>query len=241
MASISFEDFFVLRRPLLPLQAALTALDTHPSKDSFREIIRTAFAEPLVAEALYLASPALSERLNEWLLGKPIAEENKLIQSLTKYYLRMSSRCTPYGLFAGCTSGQFGAKTNVVVDGIRRYTRLDMNYVAGLSQWLLELPGVAEQLRYFPNTSLHLVGNQYRYMACQIQDKQRSYALLSAEAMPEIETVLNRARTGVTLALLANALEESGIRAEEAAVFVGELVAAQLLVSELEPTVTGDE
>lgn len=241
MASISFEDFFVLRRPLLPLQAALTTLDTHPSKESFREILRITFAEPLVAEALYLASPALSERLNEWLMGKLIAEENKLIQSLTKYYLRMSSRCTPYGLFAGCTSGQFGPRTNVIVDGLRRYTRLDMNYVAGLSQWLLALPGVAEQLRYFPNTSLHHIGDQYRYMACQIQDKQRSYSLLSAEAMPEIETVLNRARAGATLSLLASSLEESGIGAEEAAGFVNELVAAQVLVSELEPTVTGDE
>ncbi len=241
MASISFEDFFVLRRPLLPLQAALTALDTHPSKESFRKLIRTTFAEPIVAEALYLASPALSERLNEWLMGKPIAEEHKLIQSLTKYYLRMSSRCTPYGLFAGCTSGQFGPKTNVVVDGLRRYTRLDMNYVAGLSQWLLQLPGVAGQLRYFPNTSLHHVGDQYRYMACQIQNKQRSYALLSAEAMPEIETVLNRARVGATLSTLANSLEENGVDANEAAVFIGELIAAQVLVSELEPTVTGDE
>ncbi len=241
MPQLTFEDFLVLRRPLLPLQTALNVLDQYRSKELLGEQLKRIFAEPVVAESLYVASPVLYGRLEEWQADQPIAEKDKLIQTLAKYYLRMSSRCTPYGLFAGCSTVEFKATTNVTFSNVRRYTRLDMNYVAELSQWLQQIPGVTDQLLYYPNNSLYRIGNQYRYMAYYLEGGKRTYVLTSAEAMPEIESLLEASNTGAKLPQLALVLQQMGISAEESSVFLDELVAAQVLVSEFEPSVTGEE
>src|SRR5689334_10735387 len=96
-------DSFVIRSPLLPVNVFFdwkaNEKDTIASKQVLRNAIRRFYMQPFASEALYIASPALHERLQLWLddkIDKPDKKE-KTEQSLVKYMIRMSSRCTPYG------------------------------------------------------------------------------------------------------------------------------------------------
>ena len=116
MAKIKLRAFptFVLRTPLFPL----SALD-----DPERTM-----QQPCFREALYLASPDLYTFTGD----KTEDAEEKGDAAALKYFLRACSRCTPFGLFAGCSTGRFGSSTQIAVAepiAARRTTRLDMQYL----------------------------------------------------------------------------------------------------------------
>ena len=85
----------------------------------FNDDISEAFLKKILddatfLEALYLASPVLYQEAMNWKEGK-ISDPKKLQKipiSLGKYYLRMCSRCTPFGLFAGCGVVEWSEETH---------------------------------------------------------------------------------------------------------------------------------
>src|SRR5690349_2032528 len=97
--------FFVLRSSLLPLDA-LRAFRT-------RDDLRKWLDDPAVREAIFLASPSLEESL-PFFLGEPESERaEKVEHSLVKYFSRLTTRATPFGLFAGVAVGTLGEKTKL--------------------------------------------------------------------------------------------------------------------------------
>src|ERR1035437_180369 len=116
------------------------------------EVIRRAD----VQEAIYLASPVLYDEIQHWLKGelKDKKEITKVIHSTYKYLSRMCSRCTPYGLFASCSTGSWGEKSEILLaDKPGRHTRLDMNFVCALAQHLAKHPSIKSKLLFYPNNS----------------------------------------------------------------------------------------
>jgi len=241
---ITAKDFYLVRTPLLPLRFL----------DQFHDIawprlqsqLKHVFTDPHLLEAIYIASPELYQELQKWQAGllKGEKEENKLAAALFRYLLRMCTRCTPYGLFAGCATGRFAPSTRVVLDAVaahKKHCRLDMNYVAELAAMIAQVPEIQEQLTYFPNNSLYRMADTYRYAAFTIKNKFRHYDLTSVNSTPYLDKVLHTAAQGATIRELTDCITGGDIMAEEAAAFIQELIESQLLVSELEPTVTGEE
>jgi len=66
--------------------------------------------DPSLQEAIFLGSPVLYDEIQKFLNGALVVpkEVNKLKMSVLRYYTRMSTRCTPFGLFAGFSLGQLG-------------------------------------------------------------------------------------------------------------------------------------
>jgi lantibiotic biosynthesis protein len=129
-ASLKTSGFFVLRAPLLPLEE-LDRLRADPTYWS------SLAARPEVREALHLASPGLVRRLA---MGNPDA---RVAASVTAYLVRMCTRSTPFGLFAGCSFGVVSETTALVVDGpdgTTRHSRPDTEVLASLVERLLADP-----------------------------------------------------------------------------------------------------
>ena len=169
-----------------------------------------------------------------------------MLYSVTKYLSRYATRCTPFGLFGGfSTLPVSNAPTHVHIGSIeapRKVTRLDMNYLCALAQDLEKNPHIKPHLRFFPNTSLYQLNGQYRYVEYRYNAAGiREHQLSSADLSEYLQTVLDHAQRGATLTALADTLVSEDISAEEAAEFVEQIVAAQILVSELEPALTGDD
>ena len=103
--------------------------------------------DKLVLESIYLASPILYDELCKLLDGSidKGKEYNRIRYSIERYLCRMMTRCTPFGLFAGCSIGEIGSETNIQVDNsLKRKTRLDMYYLSLLYNTLLRHSSISE-------------------------------------------------------------------------------------------------
>lgn len=154
IAQISACPFFVLRTPLLSY-SSITCLS--------EEIIKNHYKNPILQEAIFIASPELYELLCRWLDEKdglttfePLKKE-KVEIALAKYLLRMSFRATPFGLFSGISVGYWQEKTSVVLPAStlnKRYGRLDMDFLCMLTSTLIKNSSIRSVLIYYPNNTL---------------------------------------------------------------------------------------
>jgi thiopeptide-type bacteriocin biosynthesis protein len=253
------QEKFVVRNPLFPVETffnwkADADNDVNlpdgsqvTSKEILRRSLREFYLQPLVQEALYVGSPDLHEQLLLWIenkIDKPDKKE-KLELSLVKYMIRMCTRCTPYGLFASCTAGNFLDTTNIELSDknlLQRFGRLDMDYVCELHSHLLVQKEISDQLQFYPNTSLYRAGDQWRYIEHRFKKETgRSYHLVQVDQSEYLEKIFNAAKEGGTVTKLAATISDNDISAEEAIDFIYELINNQVLVNELEPSVTGEE
>jgi thiopeptide-type bacteriocin biosynthesis protein len=234
VTNYNYHPNFVFRTPQLAL---------NPKGLSAAELFEFT-QQPFFKEAIYIASPVLYDELVKW-HNKELKEEKeleKLITSLYKYYTRMQSRCTPYGLFAACGSGTWKDENKISLsDKEKRHTRLDMNYLCALAQQLNTHPVLLPRLRFYPNNSTYIVGETMRYVEYSYVNNRRVHQITGVHFSVYLDKVLKHAVDGARINDLAALLISDDITEEEAEEFIKELIQSQLLVSELEPAVTGDE
>ncbi|RZS99431.1 lantibiotic dehydratase family protein [Aquimarina brevivitae] len=227
----SFFPSYVLRTPTLPLDRSL------------EHTIETYWQHPVFKEALYLASPELYAEVEKGL------DQNKLNASLRyallKYILRITNRCTPFGLFAGCSVGQFSKETSLklaTVKGYNRQTRFDMHFVVAWAQQLAKEPDIKKQLHWYPNNSLYKIGDQYRYVEyTYTKHNRREHSLEAVTHTPYLQKIIENAQNGTTVNELADLLVDDEITLDDALQFIDQLIDNQILVSQLEPTLTGED
>lgn len=255
--------FFVIRTPLLPLrefldwsgasEAAISAGDpavlpdaTRRDKVRLRAGLAALFTRPEVREALFVASPSLFERSDLSASDAESDKGQKTERALLRYWARMCSRPTPFGLFAACSVGPIGREPRLTVaarQACQRRTRLDMYYLTALVEALEQDAALRDELSWRPNSSLYEIAGRIHYAEARTSQQQRSFHLVAVEATDYLRATLERARAGATVATLAEALvaDDPDVTLEEAREFVASLIASQVLVSELAPHVTGPE
>lgn len=230
----SFYDKVVLRTPSFQFSDKLV------TENDLRKISK----ENLFLEAIYLASPVLYDEIEKWFKDeiKVKAESDKILLSLLKYYLRIQSRCTPFGLFANTSVGKWSSdRTNFVKKGFFRKTRLDMNYVCSLIQNLNNNPEIRPLLKFFPNNSIYFLGDEVRYIEYKYLNSRRIHQISCLKNAKYLITTLKLAKYGTSIKDLANNLLDEGVTLAESEHFINELIDNQVLTSELEPSVTGSD
>ncbi len=228
-----FHNTLIARLPALPFVPALT-----------QQHIENLLHNENFLEAIYLSSPVLHNECIKLRQGK--IEDPKSIQkiqvSIIKYYERMYSRCTPFGLFSGSTTLQWNETTNITINPVKeRHTRFDMHYLCALAQELSKKESIKNQLLYFPNSSCYELANEIRFIEYQYQDGKRKHQISAVSNSAYLHEILAAAKKGCTLLQLQQLLQAHEIEPQEALDFVEEIIAAQLLVNELEPAITGEE
>jgi thiopeptide-type bacteriocin biosynthesis protein len=200
---------------------------------------------PAFDEGLYLSSsPFWHELRRKDRLG-PKGRE-KIDRTLSKYWIRSCMRSTPFGTFAGTALVNTGDLPTRLMVGAghehRRYTRIDMDYLAEIVSALARLPRVWHQLKFHPNNSLYQIPGGYRYAEYILRQDLRQYRLASVPEYAYINAVFARAREGATLDDLSRLLQAAeGVDAGEAERFLCEMLEAQLLLPALEPPITGQD
>lgn len=221
---IPFERY-ILRTPLYP----------------FKNIYNLNFKSKLFEEALYVASPELIEEINK----ASSNSSDKINKTLYKYYSRSSSRSTPFGLFATCSVGRTNSTQNVNIisecQGIKRHTRLDMNFLCELILYLEKIPYIQNKLIYYTNDSLYYVGNKVRYIEYYFNRHKKFYQVQEVIRTECIDNVLEAALSGKDILSLAKIVANFGYDTNASKGFILEMIDNQLLKSELEANITGDD
>jgi len=234
---------YVLRAPLFPLSFFYGLTENKSiSESDLKEVCQST----IIKEALFLASPSLYKEFQKWMNDEIKHQEDKerICHTILKYISRMSSRCTPFGLFAGTAIGTFDKETTVQLfsnSQHHRHTRLDMNYLVALSQDLIKEEQIREQLHFYPNSSIYRAGDQLRYVEYVYENSRRTHHIVGVSFSEYLELILNKAQEGALLSELAGLLVDDDITYSAASGFIEELVDSQLLISELEPSVSGPE
>jgi hypothetical protein len=239
--SYKVADHYALRTPLLSYSACKKFVNKVAlNPQDYVDMV----SDRLFREALYLASPVVYAQLVKWeqsILTDTLKIE-RLMQTLFKYAIRISTRCTPFGLFAACAAGSFKEETAILLENTKdfnRITRFDTTFLNQLAQVLAQEPVLQEQLLYYPNTTLYKIASHYRYVSYRISDDKRAFALEGVTNTPAIDLVLTHAQQGLSIYKLASLLVDDDTSIKDALYFISQLINCQLLVSSLELTVTG--
>lgn len=241
--AVSAADFFVLRTA----NQSVSLLTDWQGEDlqSLRAQLNQWLSCEQVKEALYVASPSLVERLPYWQKDPDSKRGKKIEAVLVKYFIRMTSRATPFGLFAsvGCGSIDEQSRLDIADKPIRsRKTRIDMGFLADRHDELVKKPKNYTQLPLCLNQSLYKMGEQWRFIESTMNNRKRQYRLSNAESDYFLDFVLNKVKQErLTMAQLAQQLcqLDDEIGNEEAMAYLTELVEEQLLIVEIPLHLTG--
>lgn len=236
-----FFNDFVVRSPFFSIQKLKEILNT-PGQDIISQIV----SNDVFLEAVYLSSPEFYDEVIKW---KQSENEKqlplRLKNTLLKYFIRMSSRSIPFGLFSGVDTGYFTAriqeKTFLKHSKFKRDTKPDMHFLVSLAKYLENIPQLKNKLLFYPNNSIYIVGDKIRYIEYSYQKGKREYIISSAPLSPELESILRCSQNGLTITQFCNLLVNGEITIDDVREFIDELIENQVLVSELEPNLTGND
>lgn len=190
-------------------------------------------------ESIFLAS---YELYNEWARlcqndpSLSQVKRNRINNSILKYYIRITTRSTPFGTFASHSAFELNSEHKNInagnMDSIHRYTTLDLSFLFQVIALInRDFPEVHE---YELNDSVYKLGDYYRYIETTVQNEKRIYTLSSLEKDELldflVETTANKSYSFDSLvALVAENVE--GVSEEEAKYYIFSLIDAQFFKS----------
>jgi thiopeptide-type bacteriocin biosynthesis protein len=194
----------------------------------------------LIKESIYIASKSLYNELEVFFANEQQthAKEAQLLSSFYKYMARMANRATPFGLFAGCSSANWGAANKVKLSAkFRKHVVPD----AVVSFSLAKQVESSNQLSagYKLNNTIYKVGDDLRFITYQVVDDQRVYqvsAIANNDVLDEILAVAgDKIWNKHQLLELFPDFERDDFIA-----FIDELIEGQLLKPAFEPVIGHD-
>ena len=228
----------VLRMPLMPCSILNDVLF---SDEEFEKII----TDRTFRNAVFLSSPALAQELDRFLTGKMTKEIKieRLKAGLTKYIERMSTRCTPFGYFASCSTVELADRHKLLVSSnIKENYRVDMLCLYNLAQILLSDNEILRKLSYRTNDTLLSVGGRYHYITRSYTPQGVQFQISSVKCTPILREVLKLCKRQISFEDLKQSITDVYEISDSALTdYLLSLIKNQLLISNIDPTVTGEE
>jgi thiopeptide-type bacteriocin biosynthesis protein len=237
--------FYLIRRPARSIDQLNKFHQQRADRSSEELLMGYYMGDLLLREAILIASPSLYERMQRWLNGEQITEKQQLLTTLYKYFIRTTTRCTPFGLFSSSAIGNIESGSGVLLahsEVPSKTISLDIELIPAIGKWLTTCSAARKQLKLFPNTSLYQTGDaHYRYIEYIHQNTQNQYFISSLENSQALSLILDRSKSGATIPELVLALAAHGNDCEESLEFVDLLIDNQILEFEIGPQVAGGD
>jgi thiopeptide-type bacteriocin biosynthesis protein len=226
-------SWVLVRSPLLPVETYLSLAQPMVSD-------RPMPADPTIRAALAVGSGNLYDTLGR--AGPSVRDDPKSSGKLLRYLIRMSTRPTPYGLFAGVGLAGWGPDTDLsILEGRpRTRTRPDMAWLLRLVLEAESRREVRSHLRYCTNARAFVhAGRVFLPEAAPVADTGGSGPAVSVRASRTVSRALDLARTPVLHADLVAALVEStAAPIEKVENLIDELWRQTILLTDLRPPLT---
>jgi thiopeptide-type bacteriocin biosynthesis protein len=213
-------------------------------------LLRAAVRDPHLVEAVTLASPSLSSLLELIAQGREgeLSDKKlrKAVVSVQRYDVRMRTRSTPFGLFAGVCLGRFGTAAKFAFgDAHQTRARPDMEWLQAIVRRLESDPGVLRGLHIQMHQALVKRGGRIVLSAPSSKGSlngSTTFTEASIQATAPIRRVLSSAAAPVPFNTVSNALaEEFRVTPERAEQMLKALVAQEFLITSLRPPLDGSD
>lgn len=215
-------DFFMSRHAMLKRASNL------PDMQQYFE------SEPLFKEAVHIASPELAKSAHA------SEKSEKRTQSLLKYFLRMSSRATPFGLFSAVGWGEFSDNCRLEVnpESVKKACRPDMKWLQEIARLFQE---DRERVRHLlVLTNPYLLYDRGRYTLAKLHDDKRKRTAYSINATSFSVAVFQLAKTPILYKELEHQLFEQfkAHEPEKIEQHLWQIFTQDFLLTELSPHLT---
>lgn len=241
---IPYKSFsqFVIRTPLLSINYLKILMEEDFISE---EKLQQLFLTSQINKSIYLASPSLHLELTRW-CNKEVhktKDRNKLAESFFKYLVRATSKCSPFGMFAGCSLGKINKKTSLVRndENFKIHSRFNVTFLKKCMETEIESLD-PEEIEYSINSSLYPVQGGYRYIESYISQSKLKFHVSELPKTIYLDHVLRISKNGITLGnLTKNLLQEfsSDIDINQVKQYVNELIESKVLISSFELSATG--
>ncbi|KUJ60371.1 hypothetical protein AR687_18180 [Flavobacteriaceae bacterium CRH] len=241
MNSICNLENALIRRPLYSFKEyGLIPSDTE-KLDTF---INELWKDVIFKEALLLAS---SELYHEWekLIISNNSEKSKVLKinfSILKYYIRITTRSTPFGLFSSYSDFKIedeiasDSEFRTNEDRLERFTTFDLAFLYNLIRNINNTISAREILSYSINNSIYKIGDSYRYVEVLFKNNKREHVLTSLESDEVLDLIFSNCETPRTIHELSNLLVENveEVTYNQVAEYINGLIDSQILKSNLD-------
>jgi thiopeptide-type bacteriocin biosynthesis protein len=225
----------LLRAPLLPIEDYCALCASSPDRRRQRAV-----EDPRIYEALAVGASGLLSALER---PRGSAREQRRIDlKLLRYLGRMSSRPTPFGLFAGVAIARWGASTDVGIAAGSRPVRArpDMEW---LVRWLAATerqPELRGKVPLVANSLAVARANRLYAVRAATSPGSEARAEVSVRNTPAVQRALVLARTAISIDDLTRTLhrESSGVDVARVESVVADLWERGFLMSALRPPLT---
>lgn len=194
--------------------------------------------DPDVRLAIAVASPSLLGAL-----ARP-SDAARTARKVMRYRIRMATRPTPYGMFAGVAMGRFADRTDLGLSGepVRARTRVDMDWLMRLVAAQEAVPEVRRRLRLVANpAAFERAGRMWLSERASVEHDGPQSGV-SVLATDPVRRALAAARRPVPYAgLHALVVEATGAPDEKVEGLLGELWRQTFLFTDLRPPLTTDD
>lgn len=226
--------FFMVRTPGLSHEDFLKST-TFSDKDLFSFFDENEWFRSAVS----IASPSLYEAASNR-AKKTSKELEQIASSLLKYYLRMTTRGTPFGLFAFVSEGHWDEKTNITYDlnQVQLRVRPDMAWLFGVVDHIVADERIFPFLKVKTNQLVYSSGGRLHLAYYRTKEDAETKSTLSIRSNSLIVTLLESAEYPISVVdleqkvnLLIQDLDLTKVRT-----VIKSLIKQQFLQFDLEPT-----
>ena len=230
MINASFSSYVFLRTPTL----SYSEYNSKPEN-----IIKLHFFQL----AIFFASESLYMELKRHDFEYNLLDK-KVKFSLQKYFNRMCYRPTPFGMFSAFTSLDWSKSEDIqspiLLNKDRLYVNPDFQLLIDVARDI-ETLDVINNLKYYSNNSIYSIKNERRYLTHNYDIKEGKILFLISSY--KSDRLLNKliifCKNGKTKAQLINWLNELIGFDDDIKDYINDLIYAGLLVSELNPNMSG--
>lgn len=192
---------------------------------------------------LFIASPLLFDEFKKLKEGKikDAKSMDKINISLYKYWSRIRSRPTPFGLFSGVSLGEIN-NHNDLVFGEKSISkiRMDMKYLYDIFVHLKEIPEIKRKTLFYPNDSIYSFNNEHRFVEKKYFNDSIKYEISATSKTSSLKKILSAAKNGIYFREIIDLLVSEGYDEDEDLYeYINNIIDSQILISELEPVLIG--
>ena len=229
----------IVRKPLFEWHSLISETgDFLPLADLLEQKLK----DPVFLEGIYWASPALFKQV-ERLQAQQLTGEKRtrLLHTLQKYLIRASTRCTPYGTFAGCSWAEITGATPVPEQDRYRRVRIDADLLQQLVHTIATEEAYLPHFTYQINNTLYPSGQELRYIETLVNHGKLVYQISSIDRTEVLDELMEQyAERKIQYADIDTLVGTDTDTAEKQA-FFAELVTSQILIPEIYSSLTATD